>query len=393
MVYTITYLLLLVIAVLFPVSAVLYATYTRVRRKGYSPPTTALILTGGMALGVAFAIYLYPAEPAQNIHLFFLYTFFVPLILMVVLWVISIRLLPLRQTRIFGVRAARFPFVKVGYIIIAIAVIVSAIGIMGLLIGRGISTLINALVLAWGFLFPTALYCFHLDRQRNAPGVLEVLEQDPRKPVLYLRAFNQESQFFVIGPKNKYGDFTNSLHARLAKEGENVGVTFEEYFGGAITESIGPFVALGSPEDYIPPQGATRMYATDADWMQRLTELAQGAACILVEVGKSSNLRREFEQLGRLDLQHKLFVITRPGKCPGTRLAYAFYQMIWRLKGIETVSWEKFSTDMRAMNYKLNIEDPGPGAVVGFDYQAKAVCLVTGADLPGEYVDAIRRHL
>ena len=347
-----------------------------------------------MALGIALATYLYPANlDTENIPRFFLHSFLVPLVLMAGLWLISVRFLPLRETRTFGVRRPRFPFVKAGYVLIAVALAVSVLGLAGLLTGRGLSVLVNALGLAWGFIFPAALYCFHLDKRVKTSSALAVLEEDSRKPVLYLRAFNQESQFFVIGPIGKYGEYANSLHARLAREGDNVGLTFEEYFGSVITGLIGPFVALGSPEDYIPPHGADRIYATDTDWMPRFRELAQGAACILVEVGRSSNLRWEFDELRICGLQHKLFVVTRPEKDPGTRGSYAFYRMLGRLKGIQTISWEEFATDMRTMNYGMDVEDPGPGAIVGFDHQAQAVILTTGANLPDAYIDTIRQYL
>lgn len=49
----------------------------------------------------------------------------------------------------------------------------------------------------------------------------------------------------------------------VAIPGQRVAVPFEQYFHGSIEISLGPFVALGSPEDYVPPHGAVRHYATD----------------------------------------------------------------------------------------------------------------------------------
>lgn len=49
----------------------------------------------------------------------------------------------------------------------------------------------------------------------------------------------------------------------VAIPGLRVAVPFEQYFHGSIEISLGPFVALGSPEDYVPPHGAVRHYATD----------------------------------------------------------------------------------------------------------------------------------
>jgi hypothetical protein len=55
-------------------------------------------------------------------------------------------------------------------------------------------------------------------------------------------------------------------------------------------------VALGSPEDYLAPAGAARLYAKDSDWTQHVDLLARNARSIVVEVGASANLRWEFEQ-------------------------------------------------------------------------------------------------
>ena len=41
------------------------------------------------------------------------------------------------------------------------------------------------------------------------------------------------------------------------------GPTFERYFSQVIAGSIGPFIDLGNPKDYLPPEGAARSYADD----------------------------------------------------------------------------------------------------------------------------------
>lgn len=53
--------------------------------------------------------------------------------------------------------------------------------------------------------------------------------------MLYLRAFNQESQFFIMGTEEKYGKWAKSFHAALAKRDQKIGLTLEEYLGNDLS--------------------------------------------------------------------------------------------------------------------------------------------------------------
>jgi hypothetical protein len=74
-----------------------------------------------------------------------------------------------------------------------------------------------------------------------------------------------------MGDREKYGAYAKNFRASVtALFGWNIGVRFDEYFRPAMTSSVGPFVALGNPEDYIPSEGAFRLYANDSDWKEHL---------------------------------------------------------------------------------------------------------------------------
>jgi hypothetical protein len=297
--------------------------------------------------------------------------------------------LPARGARTFGERRPGFPFERIGQGVIGLGVLAGA-AVVAASISHHLNfdQLSRALMIVVGFIVPLGLYFIYLGRRTQVPSLNTVLEHDTRAVALYLRAFNQESQFFLIGAKSKYGEYASGFGAALAKPDQNVGVTFEGYFGAALNKSIGPFVALGSPEDYLAPEGAVRMYAKDTDWMQRLEELANRAVCIVVEVGKSANLRWEFEHLKAVGQQTKLFVFTRPKRERGTRLAYTFWGLLWRLKGIEKITWPRFAADLGKMGYQPG-DDPGPGAVLTFDADAKAILLTSEAASPDEFIEPI----
>ncbi|HEY4962907.1 MAG TPA: hypothetical protein VII29_18780, partial [Terriglobales bacterium] len=98
------------------------------------------------------------------------------------------------------------------------------------------------------------------------------------------------------GPNSKYGQYaakTQELSAvvRSMSAGEGkleedptISIPFEAYLGGAFRERIGPFIALGNPEDYLPPEGANRTYVDDEGWYEYFERIARRAACMAMSV-------------------------------------------------------------------------------------------------------------
>ena len=69
-------------------------------------------------------------------------------------------------------------------------------------------------------------------------------------------------------------------------------------------------MALGNPQDWVTPTGALRAYFKDETWREAFRELAQHAACLLLEVGgESSNLRWELHYLRQSNLHDRLVVV------------------------------------------------------------------------------------
>ena len=204
-----------------------------------------------------------------------------------------------------------------------------------------------------------------------------------------MRSFRQEPQYFVYGDKEKYGAYAKNFRASLTPFfGSNIGVRFDEYFRPAVTSSAGPFVALGNPEDYIPREGAFRLYAKDSDWRERLDDLARRASLILVEIGNSDALAWEFDHLRREGLQHKVFIITPPAR-EVARFVWWFIDFNRYINGMGAVSWLQFCERIAPFGYKMDRTDPGPGAVVTFDDKAKSVVLIRDAKTPEEFVGAM----
>jgi hypothetical protein len=369
-------------------SAFLYFSYRRLRVKGYRPPAAAaIILTAGL-VGITLTV-LRKATPTNSVPRMWFDYLWIPLLLSAVAMGILLLILPRRRTRVFGRRQVDFPLLGSGRALIGsgLALIAGAI-ILWMEGVAGVSLVLAALVLTL-VVTPTGLYL--MGRGRRAKSVLpaeEVLGKDSRPLVLYLRAFLQESRFFVIGPKSECGSNARSWHAAVANPEQNIGVTFEEYLAEALSNRVGPFVALGSPEDYLPPEGALRTYADDARWKEVFHRFARQSACIVAEVGKSANLRWEFMQMRQDGMQEKLFVFT-PCSTAGYASQWGFWNLLWSLKGLHRVRWREFSNDLGKLGFEIGFDDPGPGSVITFDSECRGMILTAQAYRPAEFVEPI----
>lgn len=86
-------------------------------------------------------------------------------------------------------------------------------------------------------------------------------------------------------------------------------------------------MALGDPNDYVPPGGAAREYFADEQWIAEFRKLAGCCRFLIVRAGKSENLQRELSMLRELSLLDKLFIVTarhRPLAHSAEILGYLF---------------------------------------------------------------------
>src|SRR5436309_8490851 len=89
--------------------------YYRVRRKGYRPPSAALVLLGGGSAGILVAIDGVMRMPIDNDAAHFLRTFFwYPSVAFVLVTTLVVCILPRRNPRVFGPRVPRLPFAAAG---------------------------------------------------------------------------------------------------------------------------------------------------------------------------------------------------------------------------------------------------------------------------------------
>lgn len=112
-----------------------------------------------------------------------------------------------------------------------------------------------------------------------------VLENDPRPPVLYLRAFKDDERNI------------ESRFSRIFRLSPYVGPSGIDEMTAMQFQSVGPVVAIGRPGEKLVSPGAAKEYVDDSVWLARVKELIGKASVVVVAVGDTDGLQMEYEAL------------------------------------------------------------------------------------------------
>lgn len=365
--------------------------YYHARRKGYYPAPAATVVLGGAFIAVvamtALIDSLWHDTAIGPVGLLF-----VPVPALVVTALVA--LLP-RRPRHAGARRSSFLSSRVPGVMLAVACFAAVVVILpvsvaagGYVIGLWPQSELGKLSekLPGGIFLMLGLSMAALASARErlgAPGLADTVAADTRRAVVYLRAFQQESDPFAwLAPKER-SRYTQRTYSPSM-------VTFEQYLGAEFARQLGPFVALGNPLDWVPPEGAARSYAPDEDWQRHFLTLAGAAAAIVMDGSRSDNLRWELAEITRNGWQHRLFLLT----APAAPLRRGLLDAMWRsAKGVRIPRWEQFAAELKKAGLHVPPIEPDPGSVVAFDAAGRAEVLIRGAQQPEEFVTAVRTHL
>jgi hypothetical protein len=139
------------------------------------------------------------------------------------------------------------------------------------------------------FVFVPLVFLIKNWRQEHQPQAAEVMAKDPRKPVLFLRPFKEDKATFRVGSGQKVDD------ARAEP------LILEPF------KIFGPLVAIGSPEESMPPwAGAARYYVAGDDWHSSVRSLLDQAQLVVIFAGVTEGLKWELGEVFR----HEPFVPT-----------------------------------------------------------------------------------
>jgi hypothetical protein len=186
---------------------------------------------------------------------------------------------------------------------------------------------------------------------------------DLEQYLLYLRPFRGETRADFTIPESE-AEFQ-------LREGAPARGALDEFLEQEAVRRIGPVLGLGRPQDVGARPGGFRIYLTHEDWQPELRRLAEGATAIVMVPGHSAALSWELEFLTQARLLGKLFVVTSPSSADGNG------------------GWELFAQDLAAAGIRMDIDDPGPYAVVGFTPDATATVLVEHVRTAADVIDAV----
>jgi hypothetical protein len=106
--------------------------------------------------------------------------------------------------------------------------------------------------------------CFRLARLARLAFADRVLMADARPSVLFLRSFETD-KIAIPGIGRRKGLLTGWKF---------VASGIDLFLKSEVLRVVGPFIALGDPDDYLPSDGAARLYRSDERWRSEVALLA-----------------------------------------------------------------------------------------------------------------------
>ena len=134
----------------------------------------------------------------------------------------------------------------------------------------------------------------------DAISAAEVLSEDRRPPVVYLRSFRQDDDRLLPGVMRIFAFY--------------VAMNFEQILT-AILSPIGPVVAIGRPAEEVPELGAARMYFPNDEWREQIGAFMARARLVVIRMGTTDNVWWEIEEAIRtVDPTRLIVVAVESGK-------------------------------------------------------------------------------
>jgi hypothetical protein len=150
------------------------------------------------------------------------------------------------------------------------------------------------------------LYCGYSLALRDARYVLA---NDRRKPILYLRSFQDDrkndlnptswlaSYLGLTRPKNRFWRVVFSLHPiRIVRAAFGRSVDSAEEQIGLFLRRYGPFVAIGQPGERFATAGASRMYVDHRSWQETVLDLMGQSQLVVLQPAKTEGIWWEVHQ-------------------------------------------------------------------------------------------------
>lgn len=131
----------------------------------------------------------------------------------------------------------------------------------------------------------------------KAPTAQEILQKDPRPPVLYLRSFESDKRTIT----RQTSKWWNAFSQMEFVTGWSFGTRRLEEVNTKILKYLGPVIAVAPPGENLPQLGAARLSLPDDQWRDGVRNLMRKSQLIIIEHGVSSGLKWEMSEAFRLE--------------------------------------------------------------------------------------------
>ena len=213
-----------------------------------------------------------------------------------------------------------------GIVAVALVIWVAANGLESWLFANGQAQGMAQMVLAVALEF-AAIYVvtvlWRRGRKHAAVDSHATQQRDPRRRILYLRSFQDDSRMmdaeWDMVVRTEYGRAGHSqgpiarLIASLPTGILNTGGRLEENLAG-IVAPIGPFVAIGAPDEPLPQLGAARAYFPEDTWQGQVIEWVDSAQLIVQVAGPTRWIRWELDTILDRGAWPKLVILMPPAQ-------------------------------------------------------------------------------
>jgi hypothetical protein len=202
---------------------------------------------------------------------------------------------------------------------------------------------------------------FGAAQRLSAVSAEEVLADDDRLPVIYMRSFKDDD---MEGSKAVFPRLQNQV-GLLPKAART-----EEEVLASILHDFGPVVAIGKPGEKTPTLGAARMYVSNEEWQEKANALIRNGKMVVLRLGQTEGFWWELERTIRQVNPHQLIVLV---PCIPDRAVREAVRR--RAESLFPKELPKFARDAEMVR--------GVGTLNGYLY--------FDADWTGHYVDLTRR--
>lgn len=206
-------------------------------------------------------------------------------------------------------------------------------------------------------------------RRAMQPGGLDVLERDPRSPILFLRSFFEDtrplSDVPMAGAQTNEETVLDGL-MRISPSGHEAGLA--KAFG-----RLGPMVAIGKPGDRLALVGAARLYVDHLKWQEVVARLVSEASATVLQPDGTPGTSWELEYVIRNANPRRILLVI-----PNPRLRPLGYRRVRSL--------------VAEVLPVILPEDPGPCDAFMFDDETQPIPLrLTGSPESGvrPFIDQI----